>query len=157
MAKIFFEYGLHGEVDREMDENGNVLVEYTREPDGRLISEHRNGVDRFYHFDGAGNTLALTDENGDVTDTFAYNASGEETERTGTTPTPYRYHGEEGYYGDSETGDYHVQRRDLSPKQGRWLSADPLFMDLPVNLFDNPYSYVNNRPTIEIDPTGMAP
>jgi RHS repeat-associated protein len=149
MATIYCYDPINGQIDRELDENGNVLVEYTREPDGTLISEHRNGVSRQYHFDGQGNTLALTDDDGNVTDTFAYNASGEQTERTGTTPTPYRYHGQQGYYWDDETGDYHVQRRDLSPEESRWLSADP------IGDGTNPYLYVHNNPVNQVDPSGL--
>lgn len=142
---------IHGQIDREMDENGNVLVEYTREPDGTLISEHRNGVDRFYHYDGAGNTTALTDINGDVTDTFAYNAFGEETARTGTTPTPFRYHGAQGYYWDEEIAEYMVGRRPFSAVHGRWLAVDPLeFIEGP-----NRYDYALNNPLVRVDPSGM--
>jgi RHS repeat-associated protein len=142
---------INGQVDMELDDNGNVLVEYTREPDGTLISEHRNGVPKFQHYDGEGNTTLLTDINGDVTDTFAYNASGELTVRTGTTPTPYQYHGEQGYYWHENTGDYMVQRRPLDPSQGRWLTPDPLgLVDGP-----NPYHYVHNNPVNFSDPTGL--
>jgi RHS repeat-associated protein len=137
---------------QEVDENGNVLVDYTYEPgpSGRLISEHRGGVSKFYHFDGEGNTLSLTDMNGDVTDTFAYAAFGEETARTGTTPTPFRYHGEQGYYWDEDTGDYIVRARPLSPEYGRWLAADPSGFIDGLNL----YMYVHNRATMFADPSG---
>lgn len=142
---------INGQVDRELDDNGNVLVEYTREPDGTLLSEHRNGVSKFYHFDGAGNTTALTDINGEVTDTFEYNAFGEETARTGTTPTPFRYHGAQGYYLDLETGDYLAGVRQFSPKRGRWYSVDPLELIEGTNL----YEYARNNPVLRVDPTGM--
>jgi hypothetical protein len=124
MSRTYYHYDLNGEVIEETDENGNTIVEYTREPDGTLISEYRNGVSRQYHFDGDGNTLALTDENGDVTDTFGYNSDGEVTERTGTTPTPYQFHGRDGLYRDSETGEYLENGRPMSPNEGRWLALE---------------------------------
>lgn len=63
---------------REFDDDGNVIADYTYEPGlhGNLISQHRDGKSSFYHYDGQGNTLALTDENGDVTDRYAYSAFG---------------------------------------------------------------------------------
>lgn len=147
----FFWDPIEDAIIQERDENGNVLVEYTREPDGTLISENRGGVERQYHFDPMGNVIALTDDNQNVTDTFAYNAFGEQTERTGTTPTPYRYHGRQGYYFDENTGEYYVQRRDLDPSQGRWLAVDPIgLVDGP-----NPYIYVHNDPVNLADPTGL--
>lgn len=154
MPNTYYLYDpINGEVDRELDENGNVIVEYTREPDGMLISENRGGVSRQYHFDADGNTLALTDDSGNITDTFAYNASGQATERTGTTPTPYQYHGQQGYYRDSETGDYRVQRRDYSPEKGRWLSADTSgILDLT-----NLYVYVWNSLANLVDASILAP
>ena len=35
-----------------------------------------------FHYDAQGSTLAVTDDNQTVTDTFAYSAFGEVTERT---------------------------------------------------------------------------
>lgn len=142
MGRHFVYDPINGQVDLELDDDGNVLVEYTREPDGRLISECRNGVHRQYHFDPMGNVLALTDDDGNVTDTFGYNFFGEVTERTGTTPTPYQFKGEYGLSRDSETGDYMAQGRPLSPGSGRFLSSQspgkPLTLDLrqgPINAF----------------------
>ncbi len=61
---------------REYDDSGNTIANYTTEPGlhGDVVSQHRDGETSFYHYDGQGNTLALTDENGDVTD-CAYQAA----------------------------------------------------------------------------------
>ena len=84
---------------QETDENGNVLVTYTYEPGpgGKLISEERSGTTYTHHVDGLGNTQFLTDDSGNVTDTFTYDAWGNEVARTGTTPTPYRWGSRWGY------------------------------------------------------------
>ena len=52
----------------EVDDNGNVIVSYTNEPGpfGKVISQERNGVTSYYHYDGQGSTLALTDDNGNI-------------------------------------------------------------------------------------------
>ncbi len=55
----------------ETDENGDTTAVYTTEPEpyGRVISQRRNGNTSYYHYDAQGNTVALTDESGNVTDT----------------------------------------------------------------------------------------
>ena len=71
----------------EYDENGNEIVSYNTEPElhGSVISQHRaDSGSSYYHHDGLGSTVALTDQSGNVTDTYAYNAFGETVERTGT-------------------------------------------------------------------------
>lgn len=144
---------LSDNIDEEYDDDGNVLASYTHEPGlhGRLISEHRNGHTYYHHYDAQGNTVAITDENGNVTDTIAYTANGEVTERTGTTETPFQFGGEHGYYTDLETGEISVRRRDYEPPIGRWLSLDP------AGLLDdiNRYRYVRNNPISLIDPSGL--
>jgi RHS repeat-associated protein len=138
---------------REVDENGNVIVDYTTEPGyhGAVISEHRDGQSYYPHHDGQGNTRALTDDQGNVTDTFAYTANGELTERTGTTPTPFQCGGEHGYYTDQTTGEIMVRRRDYDPPLGRWLSVDPSGFIDGINL----YQYVRNNPISLVDPSGL--
>ena len=52
----------------ETDENGSVIAEYAHRPEpfGELISQTRNGVTSYYHYDGMGSTSELTDESGNV-------------------------------------------------------------------------------------------
>jgi len=144
---------INDNIVREFDDSGTAVAEYTTEPGyhGAVISEHRNGVSRFHIRDGDGNTVALTDEQGNVTDTFAYTAGGEVTERTGTTPTPYQYKSEHGYYTDQTTGHIMARRRDYDPPQGRWLSADPSGFVNGITL----YQYVGNNPIGRVDPSGL--
>ena len=154
MPTTFYEWDpISDNIVAEYDENGNVIVEYTTEPGlhGAVISEHRNGQTYYHIHDGQGNTVALTNDQGEVTDTFAYTANGELTERTGDTPTPYQYNGEHGYYTDQQTGELLVRARVLSPLLGRWLSEDPQEYATPDT---NLYRYAVNRPTYFRDPSG---
>ena len=59
-------------------EDGVLSVAYTHEPGlyGNLLSQNRNGVTSYYHHDGRGDTVALTDDAGNVTDTKEYDAWG---------------------------------------------------------------------------------
>ena len=102
----FFWDPLSDNILQERDETGAVTAEYTAEPGlyGNIISQNRGGVESQFHYDAQGSTLAVTDDNQNVTDTFAYTAFGEVTERTGTTEVPFQYIGQKGYYTDGLTG-----------------------------------------------------
>lgn len=143
---------LDDNVMEECDENGNVIAEYTHEPGlhGQLISQHRNGQTNFYHYDGMGNTSALTDNLGNVTDTYSYSAFGEEVAQTGSTTNPFGYAGALGYYVNPPTQDLYVRARFYAPRLGRWLSADPIG---PIGM--NLYEYASNNPLLEVDPSGL--
>ena len=148
----FFWDPLSDNILQERDETGAVTAEYTAEPGlyGNIISQNRGGVESQFHYDAQGSTLAVTDDNQNVTDTFAYTAFGEVTERTGTTAVPFQYIGQKGYYRDNLTGQYLVRRRVHEPARARWQSCDPLpFPDSP-----NLYLYVHNSPQVSVDPTG---
>src|SRR5436190_16235695 len=85
---------------QERDESGTVTAEYTTESGlyGNLISQNREGIESQYHFDPQGSTLALTDDNEQVTDTYAYSTFGEVTEHTGNKPNPFRFLGRRSWY-----------------------------------------------------------
>ena len=140
----------------EIDENGNVIVSYTNEPGpfGKVISQERNGVTSYYHYDGQGNTVALTDDNGDVTDTYIYTAYGELVSSTGTTVNPFRYGGQYGYYTDVETNDIYIRARSYNPSLGRWLTSDPIGYGSED---DNLYEFVRGNSQRFLDPSGSVP
>jgi len=75
-----------------------------REPGGSLVSREKYDSGRriacyTYHFDGLGSTLVLTDEYGQVSDRYTYDAWGNVTHTYGTTDdNPYQYVGQLGYY-----------------------------------------------------------
>lgn len=139
---------------RETDDTGAPTAEYTYSPEryGELISEHRDGTTYTHHYDAEGSTVALTNDTGSVTDTFAYTAWGEELSRTGTTPTAFRWVGRVGYYWDVETSEYQIRRRSYGPSVARWKSPDPLGFLGGSNF----YVYVDSNPINQIDPSGLA-
>jgi RHS repeat-associated protein len=134
--------------------NRRCDAEYTAEPGlyGNIISQNRGGVESQYHYDAQGSTLAVTDDNQNVTDTFAYSAFGEVTERTGTTEVPFQYIGQKGYYRDSLTAQYLVRRRAYEPQRARWNARDPAgelgFSGLGHRLprSSSLYGYCDNNP-----------
>jgi len=112
-------------VIEETDGVGNVRATYTNKPQqfGPLISENRGGTTSVHHSDALGSTRMLTDITGTVTDTFDYDAWGNEAARVGTTPTPYNWVGRWGYQLDTATGGYYVRARTYCPLIARWASG----------------------------------
>ena len=81
-----------------VEETVEDLTHYIREPNGALIARVTDDDWKLYHFDALGSTVALTDDSGDVTDTYGYDAWGNVVSQTGSTEQPYQYVGQLGYY-----------------------------------------------------------
>jgi RHS repeat-associated protein len=116
---------------------------------GEIVSENRGGVIRDYVSDTNGNTVALLDESGNVTDTFTYWPFGEIQSHVGTSTTPFTFGGVLGCYSDSWGGIY-MRAREYVPQLARWLTVDPLWPD------QLPYAYAGNSPVTQTDPTGLG-
>ena len=74
-----------------------------------------------------------------------HDAFGNEKDRVGSDPNPFRYCGE---YFDVESGSYYLRARYYDPSIGRFTQEDPEKDGL------NWYTYCNNNPVLFIDPTG---
>lgn len=142
----------------ETNASDDTQVVYTSPPVpfGRLLSQHRKSgamwVPSYYHTDALGSSRALTDETQAITDTYTYDAWGEEVARTGTTDNPFQWVGAVGYYRDPETGAYYVRARIYSAEIARWISRDPIgFRGNKWNQFE----YCSSRVLVRRDPTGL--
>ncbi|MEZ5406029.1 MAG: RHS repeat-associated core domain-containing protein [Verrucomicrobiia bacterium] len=122
---------------------------------GLLYQESEDQV-YYYHYDRQGNTLFLTDQNGQITDQFAYSSYGETIKRQGTTDTPFQYNGYWGIMTDSN-GLLQMRVRYYSPELKRFLNQDSLLgsIDNPLSL--NRFAYVNGDPINYTDPFGLFP
>lgn len=119
---------------------------------GDLLSVRRGGQSRFYHYDGLGSTVQLTDASQSVTDTYVYQAFGEEKASSGTTVNPYRYVGQLGNQTNHESGLDYLRARYYTPFHARFLSTDPTgFGGGDENL----YRYAGNNPLLNVDPSGL--
>lgn len=123
--------------------------------DGEIIAEKRSGVRSLYVPDSLGSIRGLINSAQTQTDTFSYWPYGEVNTHTGTTDTPFRFGGTQGYYKDSSassTGRCYVRARYLDLARGRWLIKDPLGFDAGDT---NLYRYVNNNPVSAADSSGL--
>ncbi len=127
-------------------------------PDEPLLIR-RSGQTYFYHTDGLGSVVAITDVAGHVVQRYGYDAWGNIVYNDGSfafsgsglvntlTYTAREY--------DEESGLYHYRARTYDPRLGRFLQKDPLQGNLKLPLSQNLYAYVRNNPINFSDPSGM--
>jgi RHS repeat-associated protein len=141
----------------ETDADGNITRYYIWSSHGLLAHLDVNPstgaitATRYYHADEQGSTLALTDENGAVTDQFSYSPYGKCTARTGTTQTPFQWLGGIAVQNEGD-GLYYMLNRYYSADMKRFIQQDPSGIDGGVNL----YAYCVNNPTAYSDPFGLC-
>lgn len=120
-----------------------------------LIGEESGGNFKTYHFDYRGSTVAITDQNGSVTDTFVYDTYGSLLSRTGTTSVIFLYNGRDGVVTDSN-GLIYMRARYYSPELRRFINADIVAGEISNAATLNRYAYANGNPVSNIDPFGLS-
>ena len=134
----------------EYSSTGTAIATYVYADD--LIGMNRNGVVSYYHFDGLGSTRLLTDATGATTDTYDFDAFGNQIARTGTTQNEFLFTGQQ--Y-DANVGFYYLRARYYQPDTGRFTALDPFAGDPYAPMSLHKYLYAANDPVNLIDPTGM--
>ncbi|MEQ1824128.1 MAG: RHS repeat-associated core domain-containing protein [Fimbriimonadaceae bacterium] len=116
---------------------------------GRVIATKRAGVRSYHQHDALGNTIALINDSGVVTDTYTYWPYGELRTSTGSTVNPFKFCGAWGYYTDT-TGRTYVRARTLRPGLTRWMTVDPLWPS------EHSYIYAALNPVTLRDSSGLS-
>ncbi|MEM9121110.1 MAG: RHS repeat-associated core domain-containing protein [Cyanobacteria bacterium P01_F01_bin.56] len=119
-----------------------------------LISQTRAEDTSYYQVDGLGSTRVLTDELGNVTDTYDYDAFGNLIDSSGGTKNSYQFAGEQ--Y-DENLDNYYLRQRYYDQQLGVLISQDFFegLTEVPRSL--HKYAYVFNDPVNTTDPTGLFP
>ncbi|MHC4574079.1 MAG: RHS repeat domain-containing protein [Planctomycetota bacterium] len=117
----------------------------------------------YYHFDGLGSVIALSNENKEIIERYSYDVFGEPN-RTSDVNNPYLFTGRR--Y-DPEAGLYYYRARYYDYYTGRWLSHDPLGINpgggqpnrfsIRLQYVDglSLYQYVRGNPLIHTDAHGL--
>ncbi|MEJ8307391.1 RHS repeat-associated core domain-containing protein [Saccharibacillus sacchari] len=122
---------------------------------GLIGREDAAGSYRTYHYDLRGSTVALTDEQGQVTDTYTYDTYGERLSHEGASTQPFQYNGRDGVQTDTN-GLYQMRARYYNPEIKRFVNRDVLSGSIGNGLTMNRYAYVNGNPVSFIDPFGLS-
>ncbi len=137
----------------ELDSSGNITKSYGYRPNSIWTIDPlfmKEGNDYyFYHNDHLGTPQKLMAVNGAVAWSAKYSSFGEaEVDPTSTITNNLRFPGQ--YY-DQETGLHYNWHRYYNPGTGRYLTPDPIVVNVGVNF----YSYTGNKPTILGDCKGL--
>ena len=114
---------------------------------------------RFYfHADGLGSVVALSDRDGRTVETYrydvfgrtvVYDGDGRRPRAASAVGNPYFFTGRRL---DFETGLYYYRARMYSPNLGRFLQTDPIGYADSINW----YAYCGNNPVVFVDPLGLC-
>jgi len=164
------QFSYDGRGNRLSATRAGVTTRYIYDPWGNLIADaDSNGVTHkyiygkgllavatssgryCYHFNGTGSTVAITDVNQNVVNSYAYDPFGQILGQQETIAQPFKYVGQYGVMAEPN-GLYYMRARYYDPNVGRFICEDPLgFAGGDVNLF----AYVQNDPINKIDPFGL--
>ncbi|WP_154665896.1 RHS repeat domain-containing protein [Paenibacillus pinihumi] len=113
-----------------------------------------SGNRAYYSHNGHGDVTRLTDQAGNVLNSYTYDMWGNPITASETVPNLFRYSGE---YWDETTGLQYLRARWYDPSIGRFINEDTYEGDNKNPLTLNLYVYVMNNPLIYVDSSGHIP
>ncbi|WP_227430564.1 RHS repeat-associated core domain-containing protein [Psychrobacter sp. I-STPA6b] len=131
------------------EQNNTPVASYSYGDD--LISQNVNGNTSYFGYDGLGSTKFLTNQAGQITDSYQYDVYGEITTKTGNTDNIYLYTGEQ--Y-DRSLNQYYLRARYYNQGVGRFTQMDTWQGKASNPTTLNKYLYADANPVMNIDPSG---
>jgi RHS repeat-associated protein len=111
------------------------------------MGDHRPALNPV-HFGGS--IMEMTNSTGSITAQYVYDPYGRPRLLQGSVASDRQF---AGYYFHAPSGLSLSQTRAYNAALGRWINRDPAGEFVDTNL----YAYVDNRPTMLTDPSGLAP
>jgi RHS repeat-associated protein len=142
--------GLLPQVLAETDTSNNLISFYVYDGAGLVAKITPGNQYYFYHYDGLDSTIAITDNTGQVVNTYCYSPEGLVGAQE-TIPNPFQYVGRFGVMAEGN-GLYFMRARYYDPEVGRFINKDPIGYAEGMNLF----AYVANDLVNFIDPEGLS-
>jgi RHS repeat-associated protein len=152
----YYIYGQSERVIAELDSTGSTTVRYIHGED-RILAQVRDGSVSYYHADGLGSPVRLTEAGGDTAASYEYCAFGSRHRAWELVPIRYLFTEKEWDELGQMGGLYYFGARYYDPTIGRFISPDPaeygtLSLENPLRL--HRYSYAVNNPLRFVDPDG---
>ncbi|MBN1126482.1 MAG: hypothetical protein JXA82_15865 [Sedimentisphaerales bacterium] len=147
--------GFTPELDLNMDgaitnADADILAAFWLSADGARTAVY------YYHYDGTGSVIALSDAAGRTVEAVYYDVFGRrrivdenfQARTDSQVQNPYFFTGRRF---DPETGLYYYRARMYSASLGRFLQPDPIGYKEGMNI----YKYSSNNPVLYVDPYGL--
>ncbi|MCX5885489.1 MAG: cysteine peptidase family C39 domain-containing protein [Proteobacteria bacterium] len=136
----------------ETDSNGTITAYYVYGLGliSKIVPSGQTYQAYYYHSDGIGSTIAMTDSSGTIVNKYAYDAFGKVMNQAETINNPFKYVGRFGVM-DEGNGLLYMRARYYDLEVGRFINKDPIGLFGGYNL----YTYVANNPINLIDPLGF--
>ncbi len=117
----------------------------------QALARKVNGNWYYYLYNAHGDVIGLTDSQGNIVNSYEYDAWGNVLNQTETIDNPLKYAGQ--YY-DEELQMYYLRARYYDPSIGRFTSIDAVEGSITQPLDMNQYVYCRNNPILYFDYTG---
>ena len=140
-----------GDVVAEL-QNDVLYASYLRR--ANLICREANNSAEYYLFDAHADVIALTDEDGDLTKNYDYDAFGCEKQPDPLDTNPFRYCGE---YFDIESDSYYLRARYYAPTIGRFTQQDTHWSTANMIYGDNPQKINERQDALGLNTYTMIP
>ncbi|MHC4404022.1 MAG: RHS repeat-associated core domain-containing protein [Planctomycetota bacterium] len=139
-----------GDLAAEYDGSGGLIARYQHGL-GLVSRTDADGDSAFYTFSAIGNTSELTDQDGNILNSYSYDPFGVPLSKTELLAgNPFQFGS--GYGVTQEANGLEFMRaRFYDAVTGGFISEEPLLM--PGR---NSFSYAENSPVLYVDPTGLA-
>jgi RHS repeat-associated protein len=134
----------------ETDASGNITAYYIYGL-GLISKITPSDESYFYHYDGLGSIVAMTDSSGSVVNKYSYDAYGKVVSQVEAVSNPFKYVGLFGVM-DEGNGLLYMRARYYDPEMRRFLNKDPIGFLGGLNM----YSYVQNNPVNFVDLNGKT-
>lgn len=135
----------------DLDGSSSLTSRYLRgDIVDQLLARTDSGTPYWELGDRQGSIRTIIDNNAVIKDSVSYDGWQNATHTNSAFAGRYLGSGREW---EAEIALYYDRARFYDPASGRWISQDPLGFDAGDS---NLYRYVNNAPTNEVDPSGLA-